>query len=133
MAFRDFRDSTGTLWQAWDVIPQLVERRQGLRRIAPPPVLGMTNDRRCGMDRRIATTRRGLLGDGFDRGWLCFESAEEKRRLTPIPGDWTRCPSAQLERYCIAAMPVRRPSSPVRAEEPFAQGAHAGAGMRRTV
>jgi hypothetical protein len=24
----------------------------------------------------------------FEHGWLCFESAAEKRRLSPIPADW---------------------------------------------
>lgn len=118
MAFRDFRDSTGVRWQAWDVIPRLVERRQGFRRRAAAPT-GIANDRRSGMDRRIVTTRRGVLGDGLGHGWLCFESADEKRRLTPIPNDWTRCPHAQLERYCRDASPVRRPSGPTAAPTPI--------------
>lgn len=115
MGYRDFRDSAGIAWSAWDVIPELVERRQGPRRTsgtaAPQAVPGFTPtlgtyERRVGMDRRLIKSRRAYLGDGLSRGWLCFESFEEKRRLTPIPSDWLRCREVQLAAYCEQATRV---------------------------
>ena len=113
MGFREFRDAAGTAWSAWDVVPQLVERRQGPRRTSgtPTPVPGFTgtlgiHERRNGTDRRMIRSRRAYLTDGFARGWLCFESHRGKRRLTPIPGDWMRCREAELAAYCEQAAPV---------------------------
>lgn len=118
MGYRDFRDSAGTRWQAWDVIPRLVERRQGMRRAAQRG-MQVVDERRTGMDRRIMTTRRASLGNGFERGWLCFESSSEKRRLAPIPQDWMRCRETQLERYCRQAATVR-PAAELRLARDFA-------------
>jgi hypothetical protein len=52
-----------------------------------------------------STNIPGLLG-----GWLCFESATEKRRLLPIPPDWKTAPAHRLELLCRVATPVRKPS-----------------------
>ena len=38
MGYRTFRDSKGTEWQAWDVVPQLTERREIERRVRMAPV-----------------------------------------------------------------------------------------------
>lgn len=110
MGFRDFTGPDGGRWQAWDVIPQLVERRHGSRRMLRRAIT--TGERRSGMDRRIMSTRRPVLGDGMGNGWLCFEreGEGEKRRLTPIPGDWQRCREEKLADYCQRAAPVRRNS-----------------------
>ncbi len=103
MPYRVFQDSAGTEWSAWDVIPRTVERRSQQRRmqITPPPG---TERRRA--ERRVGTGRRTLLPDRLSRGWLCFETRAQRRRLTPIPDDWTNCPEPQLERYCQEAVPV---------------------------
>ena len=45
-------------------------------------------------DARVAG--RWHLKPPFSRGWLCFESPAEKRRLAPIPPDWHRLGNAQL-------------------------------------
>lgn len=128
MGYRDFRDSDGVQWQAWDVVPQLVERRKELRRTARSHSRKHTgaNERRSGMDRRIMATRRPTLGDGMGQGWLCFESETEKRRLAPVPGDWMRCRDAKLEEYCRAALPVRRASGAVAAPMLVMEGGTAG-------
>jgi hypothetical protein len=39
----------------------------------------------------------------FQTGWLVFESAGEKRRLSPIPVDWQALPADELERLCERA------------------------------
>ena len=106
MSYRIFKDSRGTEWQTWDVVPRLQERRVGDRRArAAQPLF---KDRRARIDRRIVPGHRSVLASGLDSGWLCFEADEEKRRLAPIPGDWLRCPNAQLEQYCVQATPARR-------------------------
>ena len=109
MGYRVFRDSQGTEWQAWDVVPQLTERREIERRVRAAPLEHA--DRRRMPDRRVIKGRRPTLTAGLDRGWLCFENSGEKRRLTPIPPDWLRCTPAELELYCQAARRAQRPST----------------------
>ena len=109
MGYRVFKDSQGTEWQTWDVVPRLAERRTSDRRrdpspIPPSPLL----ERRRVHDRRLVVGRRPpVLSGGLNGGWLCFEASAEKRRLTPIPGDWLRCGEEQLEEYCRLAKPAR--------------------------
>ena len=114
MGYRIFRDSHGIEWQTWDVVPRLAERR-GLERRREAAVAALVAvERRRAADRRVGAGRRPLLSAGLDEGWLCFEATTaEKRRLTPIPGDWLRCDDACLERYCRQARPALRSSVPV--------------------
>jgi hypothetical protein len=109
MAYRVFRDSRGTEWQAWDVVPQLTDRREIERRVRRAPVEHA--DRRRAQDRRVISGRRPILTAGLDGGWLCFENETEKRRLAPIPGDWLRCCDEELARYCASAKRAPRPST----------------------
>jgi hypothetical protein len=105
MGYRSFTDSAGMEWQAWDVVPQLAERRVEERRQERKPI--PFRDRRFS-ERRLVMSRRATLTQGLGGGWLCFEGTTGKRRLSPIPADWVRCPDAQLEEYCRMAKPVRR-------------------------
>src|SRR5215213_4515502 len=109
MGYRVFRDSQGTEWQTWDVVPQLTERRELERRVQMAPV--QHADRRRQPDRRVIKGRRPILTAGLDGGWLCFENEFEKRRLCPIPEDWTRCSPAELDHYLQSAKRVLRPST----------------------
>lgn len=111
MAYRTFRDSHGTEWQTWDVVPRLGERRIRQRRRAVAPLY--SSERRRLPERRLTTGRRPLLSDGLHAGWLCFEAPVEKRRLTPIPVDWQECEAGRLEEYCRQATPAGRPSAGV--------------------
>ena len=108
MGYRIFKDSRGTEWQTWDVIPRLAERRVNDRRLhaAQPP----NSDRRSRIDRRVLSSPRALLTSGLGSGWLCFETANEKRRLSPIPEDWSKCADERLEQYCAQAT-LARPST----------------------
>ncbi len=115
MAYRIFRDSRGTEWQAWDVVPRLEERRVNERRArAAAPV---QNDRRARLERRVLSGNRSVLSTHMGTGWLCFAADEEKRRLSPIPNDWERCAITQLEKYCVDATPARRVTTEVRVPE----------------
>ena len=60
---------------------------------------------------------RGLarLPEQYQNGWLCFESATEKRRLGPIPDEWQTVTDEALRRFRDAAQPVQhRPIPPQR-------------------
>ena len=107
MPYRTFTDSLGGDWQVWDIVPRLSERRQGPstdRRVDIIPI--RFADRRA-QPRRMADTRRAILRGSYALGWLCFDSDGEKRRLSPIPLDWTTCNDSDLERYMRAAEPVK--------------------------
>ncbi len=81
MAVREFTDSRGVDWRAWDVTPTHMH-----------PV-----------------TRGEDYMANLQDGWLVFECGREKRRLeAPYPGDWNTLPIPQLEELCRRASPVRR-------------------------
>ena len=93
MAFREFTDSRGVVWRAWDVTTEQLH-----------PV----------------TRGEDYMGNLSD-GWLAFESAEERRRMpAPYPGDWTDLSIPALESLCrsaplVGARKTRTPSSAHRA------------------
>ena len=109
MSYRLFEDSKGSEWQVWDIVPRLEERRHAAApdRRVEIKVIPFADRRRA--PRRIANTRRSLLRGSFAHGWLCFESQQEKRRLSPIPGDWTTCDEETLESYLLEAKRVESP------------------------
>ena len=77
MALRDFTDVGGTVWQVWEIVPS---PRQG---------------------------GRGLYAEGMSNGWLCFESAREKRRLAPAPEGWAAYTDAELD-VCLGCAEIVR-------------------------
>ena len=104
MALREFTDSRGTEWLAWDVPPARVfspPRSGAERRVSPTP--DYYPERRVIRDRR-----RTHAGPGLERGWVCFQSPEEKRRLAPPPTDWDRAAEDALEALLSAAEPISR-------------------------
>jgi hypothetical protein len=50
------------------------------------------------------------LPNGYSDGWLCFESATAKRRLTKYPERWREFSDAQLENLLTQAHPAPRSS-----------------------
>jgi hypothetical protein len=96
MSLRPFTDSRGEQWQVWDVIPQYVTAG-----VSPYAQKSRELD---GDDDACST---GVTPDMED-GWLCFESATEKRRLHPIPRGWEARSDAELEALCGTAETVRR-------------------------
>ena len=82
MAVRDFVDANGVSWRVWPVTPEALQPK---------------------------TAAEDYLGDYGD-GWLCFESAGERRRLARYPTDWENRSDQDL---CIllnaaAIVPARR-------------------------
>ena len=58
-------------------------------------------------DPNLAMIPPYLLTDPeFARGWLLFESSDEKRRLAPYPDDWIHFSVRQLEESCLHATRV---------------------------
>ena len=111
MAYRIFIDSDGVEWQAWDVVPDDVERRLGERRESVEGIAG--RERRAGTERRVTEGRWTVLSSGLVEGWLCFEATTVRKRLMPIPSDWSVCADEELELYCRSAKAVRGCASPV--------------------
>lgn len=121
MPYRMFQDSTGKEWQVWDVVPRLDERRreESERRVEITPIAFADRRRE---ERRLTSAHRSVLRGSFATGWLCFDSGAAKRRLSPIPGDWTTCDEHTLEAYLRAADGVRGPRlSADMSGEPFAE------------
>ena len=107
MPYRTFIDSLGNDWQVWDIVPRLTERRSDDatdRRVETVPISFVDRRRDA---RRLTQARRAVLRGTYAQGWLCFDSAKEKRRLTPIPADWTTCSDELMEVYARHAEPVR--------------------------
>jgi hypothetical protein len=107
MALRTFIDSAGQEWQAFDVVPRDLERRRYDRR-STDAAGDDDSDERRERDRRVTVGRASRRLGGSDAGWLCFEHGDDRRRLSPIPADWSRADDAQLEQYCRTARPVKR-------------------------
>jgi hypothetical protein len=79
MSLRNFTDSQGTAWRVWNVIPQYAAVRD-----------------------------EDVMTPGLQGGWLCFDSGNEKRRLSPIPEDWESAGRDALEAYCRRAAAVQQ-------------------------
>ena len=92
---REFKDASGTSWRVWDVYPSSGRSSQ---RSTPP-------DTTQGTDAMAVFPTRNL-----NDGWLCFESATEKRRLAPIPPEWETCEPCVLEDLCGRAGYITRPT-----------------------
>lgn len=75
MSNRRIHDERGTIWDIWDVLPG--------------DVLAGSYDRRSG-DRPRSPTPQSTptVQPELENGWLCFQSADERRRYTPIPAGW---------------------------------------------
>jgi len=69
MAYREFNDEDGVRWEVWDVLPHHIAPTLSSRLQLPPELLA---------------------------GWLAFYSANEARRLAPIPATWPIMAEAEL-------------------------------------
>lgn len=78
---RQIRDAAGVEWMVYEVNP--------------------TNNAWAALE---------SLPEGYRAGWLCFESAAEKRRLTPTPAGWDQLSAQALDELLGTAIQVRRPA-----------------------
>jgi hypothetical protein len=86
MSHRSFRDNDGREWEAWEVLPTAVERR-----------IAKSSGWTATVERRQAGESRVLVPDHLQHGWLAFQCGAERRRLAPIPRDWTELPTEDLK------------------------------------
>ena len=75
MAHRKITDRFGHDWDVWEVNPQAIDRRR-----REEPRLVERRGSNIGLVGRINERLRG--------GWIAFQSAHEKRRLSPVPPNW---------------------------------------------
>ena len=68
MAVRDVIDEKGVKWRVWAVQRSAIHPK---------------------------TAAEDFLGD-YGEGWLCFESAQERRRLARFPDDWDKMDDKEL-------------------------------------
>lgn len=102
MAYREFVDSCRTRWTVWYVPASRSERRARDTRRSAERAKG---DRR---HRRDSQPLRLRVSAPMAAGWLCFESAAEKRRLVPVPPGWQRMSDRGLEALCARATVVAK-------------------------
>jgi hypothetical protein len=106
MAYREFVDSCLIGWVVWHVAASRSERRErATRRSEERAEERARGDRRR---RREPRPRRMRISAPMSSGWLCFESATEKRRLIPVPPGWNRMSDRGLEELCARAMAVAK-------------------------
>lgn len=100
MALREFRDSRGTAWTAWDVPPRRVfdAARGSDRRMQATP--DFAPERRVNRERR-----RRVAHPELQSGWVCFAAGDEKRRLYPPPAAWDARTDDELQALCEGARP----------------------------
>ena len=85
MAMREFEDSTGRSWRAWDTYPsagpgnddtalvRFMKRQPGDEGVQP-----------LGVRSHLAA------------GWLTFGSGDERKRIAPVPAGWQTCDLPKL-------------------------------------
>lgn len=86
MAHRKFKDRFGHAWEVWEVTPSAIDPRRP----------------------RAASPAR--LSARLREGWLAFQTANEKRRLTPVPPNWETLDSAGLLTLLEVATTVGKPT-----------------------
>lgn len=80
MTHRKIKDGDGRSWDVWEVYPSAVERRMSGEYPAVAPSDAVKRERR---------EVRLLVPAELQQGWLAFQSGEERRRVAPIPENWT--------------------------------------------
>jgi hypothetical protein len=110
VSYRRFTDSEGTPWRVWQVVPSPLDRRRGIRRIRIIKIYHP--ERRVLPERRLDMRRSRLFFPPHEPSWLCFESARERRRLSPVPERWWLEDAGGLEKLCQAAQLQRQVAVP---------------------
>jgi hypothetical protein len=113
VSYRTFLDTTGKRWEVWLVTPAAAERRKADRRASAGGGGGGRGgfegeaDRRLSPERRRGAFRRSVaVASEYSNGWLCFETAGEKKRLAPVPPGWEEAGPDRLATWLQAAKRV---------------------------
>ena len=87
MTHRRIRDGAGRSWDVWEVYPSAVERRiSGEHKLPGEPPQGVERRREF----------RILVPHDLEAGGLAFRAGQERRRLAPIPSEWTQLTDGEL-------------------------------------
>jgi len=81
MTHRRIKDGDGKSWDVWEVYPSVVERRMSGEFPAVKDSRSPETDRR----RQV----RLLVPAQLEQGWLAFQAGSFRRRLAPIPDNWS--------------------------------------------
>lgn len=96
MPQRQFLDSHGRTWTVWNVDPARVASELD----------AAWRERHASAASEVRP--RATLPRAMSAGWLCFQHADEKRRLAPAPRLWDRLTSSELESLCSRATTVSK-------------------------
>jgi hypothetical protein len=109
VSYRTFLDSKGRRWEVWLITPAAAERRRADRRASSggsEAYQGELDRRRTPERRRGPFRRSAAVASEFSKGWLCFESEGEKRRLAPVPPGWEEAGPDRMATWLQAAKRV---------------------------
>lgn len=81
MTHRRIKDRDGKVWDVWEVYPEAVERRMS----GEHPAVGTAHTPQ--VERRREYRLR--IPAELQQGWLAFQAGKDRRRLVPIPADWS--------------------------------------------
>lgn len=95
MTHRVITDPGGRTWHIWQVEPLEWDE---------PPVADAPDVE----PHATPTSLAAYLDPALSKGWLCFESQTERRRLAPIPAGWDRMAESELRALCAWATTVPR-------------------------
>ena len=96
MSMRVYRDHTGVEWNVW--------------RVKPSAAAGITDRARqvaAFGDEANGPRRATGVRPGFERGWLAFESRNERFRVTPVPDAWETLTDEALDALRVHGTRVR--------------------------
>lgn len=105
MPLREFTDSAGKAWRAWDTYPVNA---------------GETHGKPSALERFMANqpVHEGMQPAGvrprFQSGWLTFACGDERRRLAPVPAGWEGADEETLKRYLLTSEQIDPSVSPPR-------------------
>lgn len=101
---RTIVDSQGMRWEIWEVNPtdlgRFIYDRRALERADPGQPA----------DNREPANESPSVHPELRDGWLCFQSATERRRFAPIPLGWRELPDSVLRVTLDIATPVAQRS-----------------------
>jgi len=109
VSYRTFLDSKGKRWEVWLITPAAAERRRADRRASSAggaAYQGALDRRRTPERRRGPFRRAAAVASEYSKGWLCFESEGEKRRLAPVPPGWEEAGPDRMATWLQAAKRV---------------------------
>jgi hypothetical protein len=87
MTHRKIKDGSGRWWDVWEVYPAAVEERMS----GEFPAIEGTDlqDKGSRKNRERRREVRLLVPAELQDGWLAFQSGDDRRRLVPVPENWS--------------------------------------------